>query len=86
MVEWHVYRLAPCVLINLLLYLPQDHLPGSGTTHGGLDPHTHTHTHISIVNQENSVTLLPTGQSEGDILSTEVTPVCIKVAKIIQYS
>lgn len=50
----------------MLSYTLQDSLPRDGTTHSGLNPST------SIINQENVPEDLPTGQTDEEILSTEV--------------
>lgn len=49
---------ASLILLSLLSYLTQDHLPRSGTVHRELSPP------ISASNEENAPTCMPTGQSD----------------------
>ena len=48
-----------------LSYIAQANLPRDGTDHGDLGPPT------SIINQENVLTDMPTGQNDGGSSSTE---------------
>lgn len=75
------YWLALLGLLDLLSFALQDHLPRSGTTHSGVGPST------TIVNQENALTDLPTGQSDGDgsslgVSFSQVTLICVKSTKV----
>ena len=58
-------------LLSLLPYMTLDHL-----SRGGLGPPT------SIINQENSPTDLPMGQSGGNIFSIEATSFQMTLASI----
>lgn len=58
--------LAPHILLNLLFYTLQDHLPRGGMTHRELD------SPMSIINQEKTPHRLALRQSDGHIFSIDV--------------
>lgn len=59
--------LAPRDLVSLISFITQHHLPGSGTTHSGLQSSTTIQSSVKTIAHR-----LATGQSDGDIVSTEV--------------
>lgn len=74
------YWLATHGLFSLLFYMVHVHLRRGGPAHSYLGPPT-----VSIINQENALhTVLPTGQSFGDIFSitipsSQMTLACVKL-------
>lgn len=66
---------ALCGLSSLLCYGTQNHLPRGATAHSGLGPL------ITIINQKNCITHLPTRHSLNWAFSSTIILACTKVAR-----